>query len=100
MQDEYDTDNGLICSPGKYEGEPLYVPYLWEIVLDGGGEPVDDPDRPDATMDLVGLSDDDKRRFPALTGFDHALLWADDNGFVYCDLQTQGLTLQFSAPKN
>jgi len=78
--------HGLICDPGKFEGEPRYVPYLWNVVLDGEGETVDDPDRPDATMDLITLTDDDKRRFPALSRFDQALLWADDNGFVYCDL--------------
>lgn len=86
MRDEYSTERGLICDPGKFEGEPIYVPYLWEIVLDGGGEPVDDPDRPDATMDLIILSDDDKQCYPELSEFDTALLWADDNGFVYCDL--------------
>jgi hypothetical protein len=79
-------ENGLICDPGKFEGEPLYVPHLWEVVLRGDGEPADDPDRPGAAMDIVTLTDDDKRRFPALSGFDQALLWADDNGFVYCDL--------------
>ena len=78
--------HGLICDPGKFEGEPRYVQYLWNVVLDGEGETVDDPDRPDATMDLITLTDDDKRRFPALSRFDQALLWADDNGFVYCDL--------------
>jgi hypothetical protein len=90
-------EHGLICDPGKFEGEPLYVPHLWEVVLNhdrfrlvfGEGEPVDDPDRPDATMDIVTLTDDDKRRFPALSGFDQALLWADDNGFVYCDLRSE-----------
>ena len=80
-------DNGLICSPGKFEGEPPYVPYLWEIVLGGDSNPVDDPDRPGGLIDLVTLTEDDKRRFPALTGFDRALLWVDDHGFVYCDLQ-------------
>lgn len=26
---------GVIRSPGKFEGEPLWVPALWEIALDG-----------------------------------------------------------------
>jgi hypothetical protein len=85
----YDVDeHGYICNPGKFEGEPLYVPYLWECVLNGDGETVDDPDQRDATMDLVMLSGDDKRHFPRLARSDIAILWEDNNGFVYCDLTT------------
>jgi len=75
----------LISEPGKFEGEPFYVPYLWDLVLDGKGEIVDNPDRPDTTMDQIELTDEDKMRYPELVGYDYALLWEDDNGFVYCD---------------
>lgn len=28
--------NGRIVSPGKFEGEMIYVPYFWDVSLDGG----------------------------------------------------------------
>ena len=27
--DAYRSRNGVITSPGKFEGEPLYAPYFW-----------------------------------------------------------------------
>jgi len=86
MANDYTTnEHGLIDSPGKFEGEPDYVPHLWEAVLAGGSDPVD-ADDVNGSMEVVTLTDEDKRRFPALSGFYQALLWEDTAGFVYCDL--------------
>jgi hypothetical protein len=35
---------------------------------------------------VTTVTQDQIDSFAALSGFDQALLWADDNGFVYCDL--------------
>lgn len=32
---EYKVDNGVICSPGKFEGEPVFAPHYWHLGLDG-----------------------------------------------------------------
>lgn len=32
----YTVRDGVIRSPGKFEGEPVYAPHIWETALDGG----------------------------------------------------------------
>lgn len=33
---DYNVDaNGVIRSPGKFEGEPAFVPYFWGLALEG-----------------------------------------------------------------
>lgn len=32
---EFSISNGRIKNPGKFEGEPIYVPYFWEQYLNG-----------------------------------------------------------------
>lgn len=32
---EYTVENGIIRSPGKFEGERVYVPYFWDLYLNG-----------------------------------------------------------------
>lgn len=36
--EEYTVVDGLIRNPGKYERECVWVPYYWELALDGDGE--------------------------------------------------------------
>ena len=31
----YKVENDRIVSPGKFEGEPVFAPYFWEIGLEG-----------------------------------------------------------------
>lgn len=31
----FDHANGFITSPGKFEREPLFVPYYWAVALEG-----------------------------------------------------------------
>jgi hypothetical protein len=39
IRKEYKVDsNGNITNPGKFEGEKIYVPYFWELNLNGEGE--------------------------------------------------------------
>ena len=35
---EYTVVDGIIRKPGKYERERVWVPYYWELALDGDGE--------------------------------------------------------------
>lgn len=78
-------------SPGKFEGEPAYLRWLWEnIVLDGGGDFsfYNDYDNevdiikltPGETVDLeeAGLIEDDE-----LNDIHAVAIWEDNNGFVY-----------------
>lgn len=58
-----------VASPGKFEGEAPYVPYLWEE----GGE----SDNPAA----YSITPDDTAMFPTLGGV--VYLYEDDQGFVH-----------------
>jgi hypothetical protein len=32
---EFTVENGIIKSPGKFEGEPVFVPHFWSLALEG-----------------------------------------------------------------
>jgi hypothetical protein len=38
--EEFKVENGIIQNSGKFEGECLYVPYFYGIMLDGEGETI------------------------------------------------------------
>lgn len=40
IREEYDVRDGIIQNPGKFEYEPEWVPYYWELALNGDGEDV------------------------------------------------------------
>ena len=44
---EYDVQDGIIRNPGKFECECEWVPYYWDLVLEGEGEDVLDGDGED-----------------------------------------------------
>lgn len=74
----YDVDtNGVIQSPGKFEGEMLYVPYFWLAYLDGGA---DDDDGEYLRFDVNA---DDVALFPELEGIGLVALSEDSQGFVH-----------------
>jgi hypothetical protein len=33
--DSYAVKDGRITSPGKFEGEPVFAPYFWDLGLEG-----------------------------------------------------------------
>lgn len=87
--DEYHVnDHGLIDSPGKFEGEAAYVPSFWALGLDGGADAniyAEPDDVFVGTVFIFDLTDEDKKRWPALADVERLELWEADNGFVYCD---------------
>lgn len=77
---DYSLDyQGRIISPGKFEGEPAFVPYLWDCALLGG----------DYDGDLIELeiTPEDVEAWPDLAGKHRAFLREDGNGFVHCELE-------------
>ena len=70
--------NGVITRPGKFEGEMCYVPYLWDLVLQGAGEWTDDGG------DTVIIESADREAFPELEDATEAYLEESEQGFVYC----------------
>lgn len=77
MEGQYKLKDGKVVSPGKFEGEPEWVVFFWEAVLDGCGE-----DTEDGSV-TVHVEDADKKQWPELQDVTDAVLWEDDNGFVH-----------------
>ncbi len=77
-------EHGIVCSPGKFEGEPWYVVALWELVLNGCADSeIFDGD------DLISVFTLDKDlrdacglETPRRDGADHIVLWERSDGFV------------------
>ncbi len=83
---DYKVCDGRICSPGKFEGEPIYTPHFWCMTLDGMA------DEDEEGMAVFILTAEDMQTFPELVadGYsvgDRLAFYEDDNGFVYacCD---------------
>lgn len=76
IETEYRTAAGRITSPGKFEGEHIYVPYYWEAYLNGCA------DRDNGTILGFDVTADDRREFPELKGKRTVRLYQHDDGFV------------------
>jgi len=84
----YEIRDGRVSNPGKFEGEPRWVPAMWAHVLDGCSESLDYVEG-DPSYERIDLTADDLARFPELAemtdlgnGVRAVVLWEDDSGFV------------------
>ena len=69
----YQVQDARITSPGKFEGEPIWVPAFWP-----------DADQADDGTCYVILMAEDHEAWPELMPETYAVvLWEDDQGFVY-----------------
>lgn len=68
----------LVSGPGKFENEPIYAPYYYDIMMQGGA---------DITMfpgtDQFTVTKEDRLIFPELKGIKTIIQSEDDNGFVH-----------------
>lgn len=94
---EYTVKHGR-TDPGKFEGEPEFVPYFWEErVMPGDGHTVvdygpDEPDEPDDSWfddaegtyyTVLEIDEAEVARWSELKGQSLIILWEDSQGFVY-----------------
>jgi len=84
-QSEYTVKDGIIKNPGKFEGEPAYVPYFWDMVLDGQGS------EDDQGNSYIEFDAEDVKTFPDLEGFDCIALRENNDGFVFHQLHTEAM---------
>jgi len=75
--DGYET----IRSPGKFEGEPIYAPALWEHVMDGTTDNVGSTETYSG-VDIVLVEAEDRAEFPELEGVYAVAMEESDQGFV------------------
>ena len=74
---------GVICTPGKFEGEQVWAPAIYDIVLDGFGETFSWPDD-ESIFDIVDCDDDLRALFPEIDKNTVAFsVEYSDSGFVY-----------------
>lgn len=65
--------------PGKFEGEPIYLAYFYDQVIEGCGESV-------GNGYCVEVEEEDREIFPELGDIQEICFYCDDNGFVNsCD---------------
>ena len=82
----FENDGTQVTQAGKFESEPLYVVYFWEMLMQGSGDDNRwlEPDQ--RTVDVFEIDDVDRGFFPELTGYSQIELWQCEYGFVYADL--------------
>lgn len=69
---------GMIKSPGKFEGEMIYMPYFFGVFMEGGADGEDERGRI-----TVSVSKEDRLIFPELGKTrKHVIFNVDDYGFV------------------
>ncbi len=90
LESQYKVENGVIRSPGKFEGEPLWVAYFWAMALEGGGHTWDD-NGTDVTTFMIQSGD--VALFPELDqlGYDGGAavsVLERDDGFVMHSITT------------
>ena len=76
IERSYNISNGRIISPGMFEGEMVYVPYFWNMYMEGFYD-----------SDYGGVLGfhvvaEDKQLFPELKGRKAVKLYQRDDGFV------------------
>jgi hypothetical protein len=77
------NENGVITSPGKFEGEMYYAVSFWGEALDGFSS--NDEYLEDGTVVAVfELCQEDYKNFPELEGNTFLRIWEDEQGFVHC----------------
>jgi hypothetical protein len=83
IESDYKIKSGIIQSPGKFEGEPVYIPYFFELILKGmqdttvyqGGMPIDG----------FKITPDDIDTFPELGKIKEIAIWQRSDGSVCHD---------------
>lgn len=85
IEREFNVVDGIIRTPGKFEGEAIYVPYFYWAMLNGCGDTIDLSwdDENTAMIDVFHVTADDIIEFPELADRETVELWWDDNGFVW-----------------
>lgn len=82
---EYEAD---VKGPGKFEGQPPWAPYFYEIMLDDGSDETlfceeHDGDCECSPVDLFTVTEADHALFPELPIGSRIEVWESSQGRVY-----------------
>ena len=79
------NEHGIICSPGKFEGEMIYAPYFYDLIMEGGSSETDFPEGEDGPcVDIFYPTEEDVAEFPELEGCTRVECMESEQGFFYC----------------
>lgn len=67
--------------PGKFESEPEYTKYFWDMALEGMGE--DFEDKAGNLVTRFTVQAEDIKQFPILKDTEQIAVWEDEQGFVW-----------------
>lgn len=76
IEQEHTVVDGRIRDPGKFEGEAIYIPYFWDVVMSGLA------DEQDGGIASVPVDEEDKMVFPELKRRKRVRMLEDSQGFV------------------
>jgi len=79
VEQDYEVKDGRITSPGKYEGEPVWVPAYWDAAMCGCAD-----DEENGAVSFT-IDADDVALWPELSGVERIVLWQDEQGFVHSE---------------
>jgi len=71
----------MVKQPGKFEGEPRVAPYFYNLVLNGEGEQLEEG------CFSIKITPEDCEIFPELEGYKRVILYVDNDGFVYGEIE-------------
>jgi hypothetical protein len=78
IEDLYRIEDGIIRSPGEFQGQALYMPHFWDRFMDDGAdENVDDSDLVCCTVTF-----EDVMEFPELKLGQVVRFYEDDKGCI------------------
>jgi hypothetical protein len=77
IKKEYNVgEDGIIHNPGKFEGEMYYVPYFYDVGMNGFA------DEDNGSDWLFELGEEDFKKFPELKGHKNIIITSSDQGFI------------------
>jgi hypothetical protein len=79
----FTVKNGVIKDPGKFEAEPVYSPYFYDLCMESAG---DDHYSPDGKVySFFVITKDEKKEFSELNGIYGVVCHESDTGFWNCE---------------
>jgi hypothetical protein len=77
IERDYTVVNGVIQSPGQFEGEAIYVPHYWDVAMSGFA------DRDNGRTYGFDITAEDRKEFPELGKKKRTVkLYQRDDGFI------------------
>ena len=83
MQEYGISDSEEKRSPGKFEGQPLWVVYFYAMSLDGDGEVLHDMEEDGDVEVKMEVNSEERWVFPDLQDATHVSILEDSVGFAY-----------------